>query len=293
MKRSYLTNLLLLTLMMVLLWQLDRVQQQPDITTIGGTLETAMVQKITVQRAEQNNIELVRNHAGWQLTQPFAARASDSRINMLLSLLDTLPGEQFVIDNDLDLAAFGLAEPDLKLLFNDTAFTFGDIEPLSEQRYLRAGNVIYLFNDSISPLLQASASGFIENRLFAGVGQLQAINIPMRSGQTLKNQSLSMQLTNGQWQSDVNAFTTDTLTATAQAWQQAYAMQVSPSSTKLTDDFLPIQFTFADQQTIAAYARLSAQGLSVLVPDWQLQYQFPASTAANLFPALPADSEAD
>lgn len=293
MKRSYITNLLLLTLMMVLLWQLDRVQEQPAITTIGGELKASMVQTITVQRAEQNTIELVRNHAGWQLTQPFTAHASDSRINLLLSLLETIPGEQFAIDNDLDLAAFGLAEPELTLLFNDRAFTFGDIEPLSEQRYLRTDNVIYLFNDSISPLLQASASGFIENRLFADVGQLQSLDIPMRSDQTLQNQSLTLRLTDGQWQSDANGFNTDTLTAIAQAWQQAYAMQVSPSTTPPADDFLPIKFTFADQQTMAAYARLSAQGLSVLVPDWQLQYQFPASTAANLFPALPADSEAD
>lgn len=293
MKRSYITNLLLLTLMMVLLWQLDRVQQQPAITTIGGELKASMVQTITVQRAEQNTIELVRNHAGWQLTHPFTAHASDSRINLLLSLLETIPGEQFAIDNDLDLAAFGLAEPELTLLFNDTAFTFGDIEPLSEQRYLRTGNVIYLFNDSISPLLQASASGFIENRLFTDVGQLQSLDIPMRSDQTLQNQSLTLRLTDGQWQSDANGFNTDTLTAIAQAWQQAYAMQVSPSTTPPADDFLPIKFRFADQQTMAAYARLSAQGLSVLVPDWQLQYQFPASTAANLFPALPADSEAD
>ncbi|MEX0614334.1 MAG: hypothetical protein WD177_00375, partial [Methylophaga sp.] len=107
MKRSYLTNLFLLTLMMILLWQLDRVQTPETVTTIGGELTPPMVQKITVTRASQNAIEIIKTSQGWQLQQPFSASASDSRINMLLSLLDSIPGEQFAIGDDLDLTPFG------------------------------------------------------------------------------------------------------------------------------------------------------------------------------------------
>ncbi len=285
MKRSYLTNLLLLTMMMVLLWQLDRVQTPEAVTTIGGELTPSMVQKITVTRASQNAIEIIKTSPGWQLQQPFSATASDSRINMLLSLLDSIPSEQFAIDDNLDLTGFGLAEPDLTIRFNDTAFVFGDTEQLSDQRYLRSGDIIYLFNDTISPLLQASASGFIENRLFANSGQLQSLTLPLRAEQTLKNKKITLQLQNGQWQSTDNHYSADKLTMTANAWQQAYAMQVSPDHQAAGDGFLPLQFDFEDGDTLKAYARLSAQGLSVLIPERQLQYQFPASSAINLFPA--------
>ncbi|MDX1572491.1 MAG: DUF4340 domain-containing protein [Methylophaga sp.] len=285
MKRSYLTNLLLLTLIMVLLWQLDRVQMPQTVTTIGGELTPSMVQKITVTRASQNTIEIIKTSQGWQLQQPFTALASDSRITMLLSLLDSIPGEQFAIGDNLDLMAFGLAEPELTIRFNDTTFEFGDTEQLSGQRYLRSGETIYLFDDAISPLLQASASGFIENRLFADSVQLQSLTLPFRTEQTLQNKNFTLQLQNGQWQSADNRFSADELTMIAHAWQQTYAMQVSPNNEVAGDDFLPVQFDFENSDTLKAYARLSAQGLSVLIPERQLQYQFPASTAISLFPA--------
>lgn len=288
MKRSYLTNLLLLTLMMVLLWQLDHVQTPQAVTTIGGDLQANTVEKITVERP-QNRIEISKNQQGWQIQQPFTAPASDSRINMLLSLLDTVPGEQFTAQG-LDLAEFGLAEPSLTLIFNDTPFAFGDTERLSDQRYLLADDTIYLFNDTVSPLLQASASGFIENRLFHSSGKLQSLTIPYRSGQRLQTQTLTLQLQDGRWQSADNIFSTDALTAVANAWQQAYAMQVSANDAAPGADFQRLQFGFDSGESLQAYARLSAQGLSVLVPDWQLQYQFPASTANGLFPA---DNETD
>lgn len=286
MKRSYLTNLLLLTLMMVLLWQLDRVQTHEMVTTIGGELTPSMVQKITINRTMQSTIEIIKTGQGWELQQPFVARASDSRINMLLNLLDSIPGEQFAIDKDLDLTSFGLAEADLVISFNNTTFVFGDSEQLSGQRYLRSRETIYLFNDAISPLLQASASGFIENRLFADSGQLHSLTLAYRTEQTLKNKNMTLQLQNGLWQSTDDRFSADELTAMANAWQQAYAMQVSPNDSTAGDDFLTLKFGFDNGQTIEASARLTAQGLSVLIPERQLQYQFPASTALRLFPAL-------
>lgn len=293
MKRSYLTNLLLLTLMMVLLWQLDRVQKPATITTIGGDFTALMVQKITVNRAGQQPIEIVRSDNGWQLQQPFTASASESRVNMLLSLLDSVPSEQFTIDENLDLTAFGLAQPDLTLRFNDIAFAFGEIEKLSGQRYLRGGETIYLFNDAISPLLQASASGFIENRLFANNGNLQSLTLPYRAEQMLGNNTLTMQLENGHWQSTDKRFSADELTAMASAWQQAYAMQVSPDDDVAGDDFLLLQFIFDNGDKLQAYARLSSQGLSLLIPERQLQYQFPASMATSLFPARASKNETD
>ncbi len=96
---------------------------------------------------------------------------------------------------------------------------------------------------------------------------------------------MTLQLQNGHWQSTDNRFSADELTVIANAWQQAYAMQVSPNNEAAGDDFLPVQFDFENGDTLKAYARLSAQGLSVLIPERQLQYQFPASTAISLFPA--------
>lgn len=293
MKRSYLTNLLLLSLIMVLLWQLDRTKTPATITTIGSDLTTAMVQKITVNRASQNTIEIIKTGQGWQLQQPFIASASDSRINMLLSLLNSVPSQQFAIDDNLDLSEFGLAEPNVTIRFNNNEFAFGDTEKLSGQRYLRADNRIYLFNDSISPLLQASASGFIENRLFANSSNFQSLSLPYRNQQMLENKIMAMQLQDGHWQGADDRFSADELTTIANAWQQAYAMQVSPDNQAAGNDFLPLQFNFNNGDTLQAYARLSSQGLSVLIPERQLQYQFPASTAMNLFPAHPVNSETD
>lgn len=293
MKRSYLTNLLLLTLMMVLLWQLDNVKEPATMTTIGGDLTAAMVQQIIINRNPQPPIEINRNRNVWQLEQPLTANASNSRVNMLLSLLDSVPSKQFAIDENMVLSAFGLAEPDIKLRFNDTTFTFGDTEKLSGQRYLRVDETIYLFNDSISPLLQASASGFIENRLFANSGNLQSLSLPYRAEQMLDSKTMTMQLQNGHWQSADNRFSADELITMANTWQQAYAMQVSPNIDAAGDDFLPLQFAFDNGDTLKAYARLSSQGLSVHIPERQLQYQFPASTAIGLFPTRAVHNETD
>ncbi|MCX4188763.1 DUF4340 domain-containing protein [Methylophaga sp. OBS3] len=283
MKRSYLTNLLLLFLVLGLLWQLEQVNT-PQVNTIGNILKSDMVTEITVARGSQSPITLIRDGQNWQLQTPFSAPASISRVTMLLSLLDTVASEQFAVTDDMDLQQFGLADPMLSLTFNNQTFHFGDEAQLTQQRYLLSNQTIYLFDDTISPLLQASASGFIENRLFANMAKLQSISVPFQQAQTLQADSIRFEQQSGQWQTNTSGLTTDQLTAIAQSWQQAYAMQVSPSEVMPDAGFQPLSFTFKDGQSVNAFARLSPEGLSILLPERQLQYQFPTNIAVNLFP---------
>ncbi len=94
----------------------------------------------------------------WFLTEPFIAPAISARIEALMSA------------NTVTSRSYRAEELDIDALFKDAvimeigakSFKFGQLEPVSQQRYVLAGQRVYLQSDNVVPLLQAGANAFID-----------------------------------------------------------------------------------------------------------------------------------
>jgi len=131
----------------------------------------------TIEIKYQNDILLALRKVEdeWVVTSPFHAPAKASRVSLLLdSNVQTARSySEATLKEDADpTARIGLSErfPDpVELRLNDNLFLLGDIEPVSQLRYVSANHRVYLQADHIVPLLQSAKSTFTDLNIATSV----------------------------------------------------------------------------------------------------------------------------
>lgn len=284
MKSSYLTNLVLLAIVIALLWLSQREQPAPQQSPTLSTLAIEVVELIQIERDGKVNLRLERQQNQWVLTEPFNARANPTRINLLLSLLKAPVHGKFQPMDQAALNQFGLGQPDVILSMNNERFAFGGVESISENRYVLHQGMIFLVQDDVTPLLTASAGSFVDNRLIPENSQLTRLTLPLSAA---KDSKVSFSLQDGQWHSDNNQFSADTMKALADSWQHAYAMQVryldDAQRRNLAEPQIELWLA-GKAQPIQLLMRQSGQTLQLINPALRLQYDFPLAMQSQLLP---------
>lgn len=291
MKKSYLTNLLLIGLIIGLYWfnTIDNsvVNEMPQLSS----LSSSNIYNITISRPNIADIVLEKSASGWLITQPINANANNTRVELLLSFLNTPSYAQIAVGNGNNLAQFELEPANLILTLDQLKVQFGGVEPISKHRYILIDNVIHLITDRITPLLRANATSFIENRLIPKDNIITKLVLPqLNTASSLSAQSITIENNNGHWHSNLPAITTDRLTALVENWQHAYALQVLPlkENTPVTTATHKVQIWFNNQTLPAEYElKLSDNALFILDPQQQLNYQFTLASLAQLLPSQP------
>ncbi len=289
MKSSYLTNLVLLIIVISLLWLSQREKPASEQSPTLSTLKADMVDQIQIQRQNKPVITLQRQQDSWAVTEPFTARANQTRINLLLSLLSAPLHGEFQPMDEASLQQFGLGEPDVVLSMNDQQFAFGGVESLSQQRYVLHQDMIYLVQDDVTPLLTASAGSFVDNRLIAENNAIIRLTIPAGPD---SQDSMTLQQEEGHWRSDDTSLSSDQLKTLVDNWQHAYAMQVRHlQAEQLSALPAPNVSVWLDtpSEPLQFIMHQSEQTLHLVNPGLQLQYDFPLSLQTQLLPHAQTD----
>lgn len=287
MKSSYLTNLILLAIVIALLWLSQREQAPEEEAATLSTLETEDIELIQIAREGKVNLRLERQQSQWILTAPFNARANPTRVNLLLSLLKAPVHGEFQPMDQAALQQFGLSDPEVILSMNNEQFAFGGVESISENRYVLHQGMIFLVQDDVTPLLTASAGSFVDNRLIAETSRLNRLSLPS----TLDSDDrINLSLQDGQWQSDNVELSADAMKMLADSWQHAYAMQVRYlNDTALSRLQEPqVKLWLADHsEPVQLLMRQNGDTLQLINPALHLQYDFPLAMLSQLLPSPP------
>lgn len=287
MKSSYLTNLILVLLIVGLYFFIN--QDDTDNNSANKLIDVgnSSIQTITITRVNIGKIVLEKSATDWQIIQPLTARANNIRIDLVLSLLHSPSHGQLSV-GDHDLAQFGLAPAKVKLQLNQHIFQFGDIEPISKRRYVLHNNLVHLIDDQISPLLNASATGFIDNRLIPANRTISKLDIPLRDAdKILLDSTIIIENKSDQWQSNISTITTDQLTILIEAWQRASALQVLRIKENQQQSIAShnIKIWYQDQEQPAEFQlQLTDKSLRIIDQQQQLTYQFPHALFQQLIP---------
>lgn len=276
MKRGHITNLLLL-LLIIGLYFFVNYQPTPEKTQTGlSELTQQDIHTINIKRQNRSDIEIKKVDQNWQIIQPIQAKANDTRIKLILSLLSQPLHSQFEPTATTDLEEFELGPDSINLQLNQLMVKFGGIETLSRQRYIQSNNKIYLIADNIAPLLNSTVASFIDNRLIANSLKIKQLQLPTQS----------LELKNGHWQSD-RSLSSDQLVTLIDAWQHAYAMQVLPISSdeinSLENKKVHISFEGEDN-TMSLIVQTTERSVILINTDTKLAFHFPISTQSQLFP---------
>ncbi len=289
MKSSYFTNFILLLLVIGLFWfsQHNANKQDTDSVQLLTSLNSADINTIDIQQQQKNDIKLIQTNQSWQLMSPYPAPASQTRINLILSLLKTPVHGEFQPMDTSSLSQFGLNMPSVIVRMNNESFAFGNVESISKRRYVLYKHMIYLIDDDVTPLLKASADSFIDNRLIAEDKKIEKLSLPRSLNNSKPVQIYSK---DGQWQSDAQKLTSDQLKILIDSWQFAYATQVK----KLTPEALKAlpspQITLwlkEQQQPVSYIMHAAGNNFTLTNPALGLEYIFPMAMSSQLLPDTP------
>ena len=289
MKSNYFINLILITVLAGLYWFINDELTSTTATTPLTNITNEAIHHITISQMNRADIVLKKLKQQWQLITPITARANQNRIKILLSILTIQPYRQQTIIAGQNLSQFGINKDSTNLVLNDHHFIFGDIEPIEQRRYVQHNNDLYLLEDTISPLLNTSASSFIDNRLIKAQQHITQLTIPHYQQQSLLKQTTSLQLNNGQWQSDSKQ-SADKLVEIIDNWQQAAALQViqldALSSRLQPSPFHVIVQLKEQNESVKLTLHLSKTHFFIINEQTELAYQFPKASYQTLL--LPA-----
>jgi hypothetical protein len=290
MKSSYLINLGLIILLTGLYWfnNLNTDQTTPINKLTNADSKT--VDLITISQVNRTKIVLEKIAGQWQLIAPLTAQANLNRINLLLSLLTMKTDRQQTVTQGQNIKPFGLTESSTELTLGYKHFKFGNIEPISKQRYVLHNNVIYLLEDRVSPLLNTHASSFIDNRLISEKKNITAIELPMYQAQSLSNQTITLELINGHWKTEQN-IAPDKLVELIDNWRFASALQVIPLDSiaaKLGTASAYANLILDDQESMQLALYLNNTSFFIINEKAKLAYQFPKALSQTLLLPVPA-----
>lgn len=289
MKKSYLTNLLLIALIIGLYWfNSDDKTAENEMPPLSSLISDN-IHNITISRPYIGDIVLEKSLSGWQITQPIKAVANTKRVELLLSFLNTPSYAQITIGDGQSLGQFELEPANIVLTLDKYRVQFGGVEPISKHRYILINNVIHLITDRITPLLRANATSFIENKLFPKANIITKVILPkINTDNSLSAESIIIENNNGHWSSNWPTIPTDRLSALVQNWQHAYALQVLPlqENTPVSTAAHKIQVWFNEQTLPVEYElKLSDNALFIVDHQQQLSYQFALASLAQLLPS--------
>lgn len=216
-KRNLLNLVLLLVVagLALLAWLEPGKEEAPAPVKLTA-LEAATIERIRIERPA-GELELARRDGRWQLSTPASAPANSVRTDAILSIagMESLRSQPVA---GLDLAAYGLAEPAVRLFLDDTRIDFGNATPLDQRRYVRVGDTLHLIPDLRYYQLIGGWNTYVDLQLLEEGSQLERLELPQL---TLVNDD-------GSWRPEPvpEHWSADAASALVYTWQHAQAMEV-------------------------------------------------------------------
>jgi hypothetical protein len=261
MKRGWLLNIALLAVVAALgifAWlnpSHDEQAKQPL-----STLRSAQAQRITLERPGQPAISLERRDAQWQITAPLKARADEFQVLRMLTILEAQPTLQLPAT---DLERFDLQSPVALLTIDGTEYSFGGINTVTREQYVRRGDTVHVVALRHGAGLPANALALVHRVLLSEQEQPVAIALP----------EFSLSQKEGRWTLTPPADTSqDDLQRYADQWRHASAAQAEPYDKR--PPLAEVRITLRDATVLELGVLQHAPQLVLWRRDTGLQYLF-------------------
>lgn len=240
------------------------------------TLQAAEITTLRIERVGGQTLRFERHEGKWRMTEPVTAPVGEQRIKGVLEIAGSSGTARYPA-SEVELAAVGLDEPELRLVFNDReTLAFGDSEPLDQRRYVRVGETVHLIPESGYYRVIGDYTTFIDTALLPAGAAVSALRLP----------DLALTREQGRWRASPAAgeFSPDQANALIDHWRHARAFEVRRYQGGGRDE---VTLTLEGGEGLRYVVVAREPELILARPDLGLQYHLPADGAARLF-QLPA-----
>jgi hypothetical protein len=141
------------------------------------TLYANNITGLTLKHPDQIDIMLRREAGEWWMTQPYQTPATPFLDQNLAELLSAAASAHYPLA-DLDAKLVGLSPAVAILELGQVTLRFGDIEPVHGNRYVQAGDQVYLIPDHLTTFTSAEAIELLSPALLPKDSHITGINLP-------------------------------------------------------------------------------------------------------------------
>lgn len=198
-------------------------------------LDPAQVKELRLSNG-QGELLLRREGAEWRLQQPLAIAANTFRVEQLLRWL-SYPSVQSYDAAGLDLARFGLEQPEALLAADGVELRFGALDPLNQRRYLLLDGKIHLVAESGLTAPAAPWNYFVSAAVVPPGGRIKEIAIPAL-GELIQGEA------GWRYSGRMPPPSADLMQQLVDGWSSAQALSVEPAAAAVAHEQVVI--TFAD-----------------------------------------------
>jgi hypothetical protein len=150
MRNRWLVNLVLLLLVAgiaVFLYLRPQQEVKTEKSYELSSLKLGDFSRLRVEFPIKAPVIFEKKDGYWRMLQPYDARADQSSIQRILSIVAATSKEKFPATN---LAQFGLDNPVLKVKLDDEQILFGTYNPVNGEQYVAYKNAIYMVSPGYS-----------------------------------------------------------------------------------------------------------------------------------------------
>ena len=233
-------------------------------------LKASDANTIRIERPGASAISLEKKSAGWRITVPLSARADETRVQRLLSIVEAKSAAKMPAT---ELSRFELDPPSATLTIAQQAFSFGMVNSLTREQYVMTGDAVYAVNPRFGAALPGTPADLASKQLFG------PDEIPARIA--LKDFSLEQR--DGKWTPNpapAGNLSQDDYARWADGWRFASALRTEPYvGGKPRED---VEVRLKNGIVITLGILSSGANLVLTRPDEKLQYYFNIETAKRL-----------
>ena len=163
-KKRFIQNLVLVAIVSALAWFLwAQKTDENDTSHLASTLYDESIGDEATEvllHVEGRADILIKNIDDvWTVVKPEEFVADKEQVRHLFTILSENAETNYDLEGK-DLAEFGLDEDRLSISFNGVKLVFGKYNPVSQKRFIRKADKMYLVSETISGLLQAGMDAF-------------------------------------------------------------------------------------------------------------------------------------
>ncbi|MEH6457238.1 MAG: DUF4340 domain-containing protein [Cocleimonas sp.] len=164
-KKRFIQNLILIAVIAAIgyfLWAQKEVEKN-DTRHLAPTLYDKSIgdeaTQILIHVKNRADILLKNIDDVWMVVQPEEFVADKDQVRHLFTILSENAETSFDLEGK-DLVQYGLDEDRISLSFNNVKLVFGEYNPVSQKRYIRKANKMYLVSETVTGLLQTGLDAF-------------------------------------------------------------------------------------------------------------------------------------
>lgn len=275
-------GLLGLVLVLGLVVWYESMRPPPEAPPALTQLKPVAVNKIEIFRRNHDHIILTGQGGQWWMSEPVHIAANTFQVENILHVLSADSLAEFPAVGK-ELAAYGLAQPEVRVRFNDVEVAFGGMAPVDQRRYVLVDHTVHLITDMYALDLEADVPAFASRALVPEPRQIVALSLPDFS--LVKDED-------GRWHATPESkfASADAMQAVLDAWRNAQAIRVSLYQQEPTQGEVTIKLAGQDESLRYLIVKQDKEGV-LARPDVGLEFQLSGEQMDRLLGRTPKDAD--